>query len=94
MSYTFYHTPLCEDITRYIYTFSKKPDCFQKSPTSTLMKSVFMVRTILKYTELSTSNTLYGMLYSKLPFIWLLDKYDQQEWEDHVNSSLYISRII
>lgn len=94
MSYTFIDTNICDDLIDHIFLFSKKKDNLQKSLTSSIIKSVFRTRTILKHTELNINNTLYGMLYSKLPFIWLLNTYDENDWEDLVSSQQKISQII
>jgi hypothetical protein len=93
MSYTFNHTPLCEDITRYIHTFSKKNDRLQKSPTSTLMKKIFEVRNFIHNRSITSEQMIIYSMYVSAPSAWLFNIYSENDWDIYVqnivNNRLY-----
>lgn len=87
MSYIFQNSPLCIELIHIINTYKRKPDHLQCNPTSHIIKPVLTLRKELSTTKLTMDKILYSMYFSNLPSAWLLNKYDEKEWEYHVKSN-------
>lgn len=88
MSYSLEHSPLYNDIVQHIYTYIRIPDIKQKSPTSQIIQPVLNMRQYLKKTKLRIETIMYSFFFTSVPSAWLLDRFNEQEWETHVYSNI------
>ena len=89
MSYTFYNTDIYDpNIINHIYSYIKKRDMDQKSPTSDIIKQVFIIREHLQTNHLTIKKILYSLFFSSLPSAWLINIYNESDWDEHVRGNI------
>ena len=94
MSYSLYHSSLCYDTVYHIYSYIRIPDNQHQHPTSHIIRPIFIVRRYLKQERITMQKIIYSIFFTKIPSAWLLNQYDEAEWEDHVHTHINTHRDI